>query len=281
MGPRSGRLPSPAAGLGLRRCHLERLAEAPEPAIDFFEVAPENWMRIGGRLGRLFRAVTERERVYAHGLSLSLGGTDPLDRSFLGELRTFLDVHGICGYSEHLSYSSQGGHLYDLMPLPFTEAALRHVVRRIADVQDFLGQRLAIENVSYYAAPWAEMSELDFLKGVLDEVDCDLLLDVNNVFVNSVNHGYDPRDFIRSLPPARIVGLHVAGHYVEQPNLLIDTHGAALAEEVWQLLDDTYVAIGTRDTLLERDFNIPPLPELIPELERIRALQDRHPPRLA
>lgn len=273
MPPASGPPHSPRVGLGLRRCHLETMATADDVAIDYLEVAPENWMKVGGRLGRQFRALTERFPFYAHGLSLSLGGSDPLDLAFITALRHFLDSHGMLGYSEHLSYSSQSGHLYDLMPLPFTEDAIRQVCLRIEQVEDLLGRRIAIENVSYYAAPWAEMSESEFVCEILRRADCDLLLDVNNVFVNSINHGYDPREFLGQLPSERIVGLHVAGHFVERDDLLIDTHGAPVVERVWDLLADTYRLFGVKDTLLERDFNIPPLSELLAEVRQIRALQ--------
>lgn len=265
-------------GLGLRRVHLDDFAEREFLPVDFLEIAPENWMRVGGRLGRLFRTLTERHPFVAHGLSLSLGSQDPLDTGFISELRTFIKDHGILGYSEHLSYCSDQGHLYDLMPIPFTEEAVQHVAHRIRMTQDILGQKMAIENVSYYAAPGQAMDEADFVRAVLEEADCGLLLDVNNVYVNSVNHGYDPREFIRQMPVERIVGLHVAGHYVESEDLLIDTHGAPLVAPVWSLLDEVYGAMGILPTLLERDFNIPPLDELLVEVDSIRNVQLRHLP---
>jgi uncharacterized protein (UPF0276 family) len=260
-------------GLALRRIHLDALCKAiPEP-IQFLEIAPENWMRVGGRLGRLFRRLTESTPFSAHGLSLSLGSTDPLDLAFIGELKTFLDDHGILAYSEHLSYCSDQGHLYDLMPIPFTEEAAVHVARRITQTQEILERRVAIENVSYYAAPGQDMEEIDFLLAVLDLADCDLLLDVNNVYVNSVNHQYSADAFLAKLPGFRISGLHIAGHYVEADDLLIDTHGASPVAPVWALLSSAYDRFGVLPTLLERDFNIPPLQDLKPELERIDQLQ--------
>ena len=261
-------------GLGLRRILLDALLEPHPHRFDFFEIAPENWMRIGGRLGRKFRELTERETFVAHGLSLSLGGPEPLDEAFLCELKGFLAVHGIEHYSEHLSASTDGGHLYDLMPIPFTEAAAKAVAERIARVQDILGQKMAIENVSYYAAPGREMDEIDFLRSVAETADCNILLDVNNVFVNSVNHGYDPKSFIQAVPASRVVGLHVAGHYVESEDLLIDTHGAPVVDGVFDLLAQTYERLGPLPTLLERDFNIPPLQVLGQEVDRIRAIQE-------
>jgi uncharacterized protein (UPF0276 family) len=266
-------LPLQGVGLGLRRIHLDPLAEAvPEP-IRFLEIAPENWMRVGGRLGRLFRQLTESTPFSAHGLSLSLGSIDPLDVAFLKELKTFLEDHRILAYSEHLSYCSDQGHLYDLMPIPFTEEAAAHVARRIIQTQEILERRIAIENVSYYLAPGQEMAEIDFLLAVLELADCDLLLDVNNVYVNSVNHRYSADAFLAKLPGSRITGLHIAGHYVEAEDLLIDTHGASPVAPVWSLLASAYDRFGGLPTLLERDFNIPPLQDLKPELDRIDQLQ--------
>ncbi len=251
------------------------LADQPEPPVDFMEVAPENWMGVGGKLGRQFRAFTERHPFVCHGLSLSLGGPAPLDEAFLKDLKVFLETHRIRCYSEHLSYCSDGGHLYDLMPIPFTEEAVHHVAERIRRTQALLERRIAIENVSYYAAPARDMEEIDFLRAVLEEADCDLLLDVNNVYVNSVNHGYDPEAFIAAIPAERIAYLHVAGHYREAEDLIIDTHGAEVIDPVWDLLDKTYARFGVIPTLLERDFNIPPLPELLREVEVIRSLQQK------
>lgn len=195
----------------------------------------------------------------------------------LRKTRQFMDVHGIQLYTEHLSYCSDDGHLYDLLPIPFTEDAVKYVAARIRRTQDFLERRIAIENASYYtAAPIAEMDEITFIRAVLVEADCDLLLDVNNVYVNSVNHRYDPLEFIRTLPTERIVYLHIAGHYNEAEDLIIDTHGADVIDPVWALLDATYRIHGVAPTLLERDFNIPPLAELVCEVEHIARIQAAH-----
>jgi uncharacterized protein (UPF0276 family) len=263
------------AGLGLRRAFIQDVIHNP-PAVDFFEVAPENWMRLGGKLGRQFRTVTEEHPVVCHGLTLSLGGPSPLDESFLRELKDFLALHGVPLYSEHLSYCSDDGHLYDLMPMPFTGEAVDYVAARIRRVQDILERRIAVENISYYAAPGQEMSEIDFLNAVLEQADCDLLLDVNNIYVNSVNHRYDAAEFLRRIPGQRIAYLHMAGHYVEAEDFLVDTHGAAVIDPVWALLDQTYALFGPLPTLLERDFNIPPLAELLEEVDAIRSLQGQH-----
>ena len=261
-------------GLGLRRGLMAALEAGLPAEIDFFEVAPDNWIDLGGRAGRRFRALTERLPLVCHGLSLNLGGTAPLDEAFVQRVRQFLTSHGAVLYSEHLSFCADDGHLYDLLPIPFTEEAVRHVAARIRRAQDLIGRRLVIENASYYFAPGQEMSELDFVTAVLAAADCELLLDVNNVYVNSVNHGYDAAAFISALPSARIRYLHVAGHVREADDLLIDTHGAAVVDPVWSLLAHTYATHGVLPTLLERDFNLPPLAELVAELGTIGRLQD-------
>jgi hypothetical protein len=274
MGTRG--FPVQGAGLGLRRSHLDELQDrVPEP-VSFLEVAPENWLGVGGAWGRRFRALTERHPFVCHGLSLNLGGPAPLDEAFLHRLRQFLDEHGIRAYSEHLSYCADDGHLYDLMPIPFTAEAVHHVAARIRRTQDILGRRMAIENVSYYAAPGREMAEIDFISALLEEADCDLLLDVNNIYVNSVNHGYDAEAFLKALPGHRIAYGHVAGHYVEAPDLIVDSHGADVIDPVWRLLETAYRRFGVFPTLLERDFNLPPLARLVQEVEVIAALQHRH-----
>ncbi|RZA19012.1 MAG: DUF692 domain-containing protein [Lysobacteraceae bacterium] len=270
-----GTLPRRSAGLGLRKPLLDELIEAPEGAFDFLECAPDNWIGVGGVPGEKLAALSSRHPLSCHGLSLSLGGPDPLDMRFLQQTRAFLERHRVALYSEHLSYCSAGGHLYDLLPIPFTEEAVDHVASRIRDAQDALGRRIAVENVSYYAAPFQSLDEAGFIKAVVAEADCDLLLDINNVFVNGINHGYDPRAFIDAMPSARIASLHVAGHYDEADDLKIDTHGTAVKDDVWALLAHAYRVHGVRPTLLERDFNFPPLPELLAEVERIRGVQAR------
>ncbi len=265
------------AGLGLRREHFNALLTHTPDAISFFEIAPENWMGLGGKRGRSLRQLTERYPFVCHGLSLSLGGFNPLNEAFLHDVKSFLNQHHITLYTEHLSYCSDHAQLYDLLPIPFTEAAVKHVAARIRRTQDILERRIAVENASYYlAAPMADMSELDFIRAVLSEADCDLHLDVNNVYVNSVNHDFDPAHFIQQLPAERVVYVHTAGHYQEAPDLIIDTHGAAIIEPVWDLLALTYQHCGVVPTLLERDLNIPPLAELLPEILRIADYQQRH-----
>jgi len=261
------------SGLGLRRSMLGELAEANPSEIDFMEIAPENWIGVGGSFGKQLRSFTERYPFVCHGLSLSIGSPSPLDMDFLNKLKVFLKNHHIRLYSEHLSYCSDNGHLYDLMPIPFTEEAVTHVAERIRIVQDTLEQRIAMENVSYYAAPGKDMEEIDFLNAVLSEADCDLLLDVNNIYVNSINHRYDPEAFLKAVPVERIAYIHVAGHFEEATDLRVDTHGADVIDPVWQLLDKTYEQFGVIPTLLERDFNIPPLAEMLAEVNTISTMQ--------
>lgn len=270
------RYPVTGAGLGLRRALLGPLQDRDSLPLDFMEVAPENWINVGGRLGRQLRYFTERYPFVCHGLSLSLGGPSPLDETFLRKVRRFLDAHDVRCYSEHLSYCTDDGHLYDLMPIPFTEEAVHHVAGRIRRTQEIVGRRIAVENVSYYAAPGKEMDEIDFLNAVLEEADCDLLLDVNNIYVNSVNHRYDPVAFLKALPGERISYIHIAGHYNEAEDLIVDTHGAAVIRSVWDLLDTAYSHFGVIPTLLERDFNFPPLDELFGEVGKIRKIQQQH-----
>lgn len=274
MNAATSRIPVHGAGLGLRRSFMQELAAGTFTDFpDFFEIAPENWMGMGGRYGRSLRQFTERYPIACHGLSLSIGGPRPLDATFLKDLRGFLDTHQIRLYSEHLSYTTDDGQLYDLLPIPFTLEAARYVADRVTQVQDVLGRRIALENVSYYAAPGQEMSELDFLLEVLTRADCDLLPDVNNIYVNSINHGYDATAFLDALPAGKVTYIHIAGHYEEAPDLLVDTHGADVIPQVWQLLDRAYQRMGKVPTLLERDFNIPSLPVLLQEMGQIRQHQ--------
>ncbi|MGR9086842.1 MAG: HvfB family MNIO-type RiPP peptide maturase [Gammaproteobacteria bacterium] len=262
------------AGLGLRRSFLTQISEMPPQEVDFYEVAPENWIPVGGKLAKQFRAMTERFDFVCHGLSLSIGGTDPLDEHLILDIKRFMAEHRIKLYSEHLSYCSKDGHLYDLMPIPFTVEAADHAASRIRRVQEMLEQRIAIENVSYYAAPGREMDEISFFNAVVEAADCDVLLDVNNIYVNSVNHGYDAEAFLRSIPGDRIAYAHIAGHYREAGDFLVDTHGADVIDPVWKLLGQAYQLYGVFPTLLERDFDIPDLDDLVGEVRMIRTIQN-------
>ncbi|MEP1445468.1 MAG: DUF692 domain-containing protein [Paraglaciecola sp.] len=262
-------------GLGLRREMLNELLPHIPSSVDFWEVAPENWIPLGGKYQKNLHQFTSSCNFVCHGLSLSIGSPAPLDVNFVKRVKGFLDQHEILYYSEHLSYCSGQGHMYDLMPIPFTEEAVKHVVERVKQVQDIIERPLLLENVSYYAAPGQEMTEQEFTLSVLNESGCLMLLDVNNIYVNSINHGYDPEAFLCAMPTGKIVYGHIAGHYDEAEDLKIDTHGSDVIEPVWQLLKKAYEIHGIFPTLLERDFNIPPISELLLEMEKIRTIQQQ------
>ena len=259
-------------GLGIRRDFIDEFLSA-EKAPDFIEIAPENWMGFGGRHAKLLARCVEKAPLICHVLSLSIGGPHPLNIEFIQQIKSFLADYHAPIYSEHLSYTHDRGYLYDLMPIPMTETAVKYVAERILRVQDILGKRLVVENVSTYLMPNAEMSEADFVSEVLQQADCELLLDVNNVYVNSINHGSDGYAFIRAMPKERIRYIHIAGHEQVEQDLLIDTHGAEVCDSVWQLLQHTYQVCGVKPTLLERDFNIPSWQVLQDEMTRITIMQ--------
>jgi len=266
--------PANGAGLGFRRELIEPLKAGVPEAIRFFELAPENWAGIGGKTARDLRHFSERYPFVCHGLSLSLGGPAPLDEALLRRIRSFMAEHGMTLYTEHLSWSGDDGHLYDLLPIPLTENAVKWTVDRISRVQDILGMRIGIENASYYVAPpGAEMNEGEFISSIVRAADCLLHLDVNNIYVNSRNFGFDALAFLDALPLERTGYVHVAGHSVEPDGMLIDTHGAGVIDPVWSLLEAAYQRIGPVPTCLERDFNIPDLGQLTAEVELIARLQ--------
>lgn len=266
--------PANGAGLGFRRELIEPLKAGVPEAIRFFELAPENWAGIGGKTARDLRHFSERYPFVCHGLSLSLGGPAPLDEALLRRIRSFMAEHGMTLYTEHLSWSGDDGHLYDLLPIPLTENAVKWTVDRISRAQDILGMRIGIENASYYVAPPdAEMSEGEFISSIVRAADCLLHLDVNNIYVNSRNFGFEALAFLDALPLDRTGYVHVAGHSVEPDGMLIDTHGAGVIDPVWSLLEAAYQRIGPVPTCLERDFNIPDLGQLTAEVELIARLQ--------
>jgi len=273
------------AGLGLKRELLPQLMQQHgQPLLaqlQFLEIAPENWIQAGGKYAAELDWLAQHYPLACHGLCLSLGGPDPLNVSFLRQVKQFLADFEIPLYTEHLSYCSDvtNGYIYDLLPIPFTEEAVNYVAQRIRQTQDILQRRIAVENTSFYlAAPISEMDEITFINAVLTEADCDLHLDINNVYVNSVNFGFDPYAFLDRIPAQRIVYSHMAGHLQVEPDLLVDTHGEAIIEPVWQLLKYAYDKLGVFPTLLERDTHIPPLPALMTEVNRIAALQQpAHP----
>ncbi len=266
------------AGIGLRRGLVSPFQSYGDlNPVQFMEVAPENWMTVGGKAGKDLRAFAEKYPMVLHGLSLSIGGPDELNVAFVKALKKFKAEIKSPIYSEHLSYCTDGGQLYDLMPIPFTEDAANYVAERVMRVQDILGERMALENVSYYLTqPNPEMTEIEFINHVISKADCLLHLDVNNIHVNSVNHRYDPLKFLDQLPTDRIAYIHVAGHYNEAEDLIVDTHGAAVIDKVWNILEYTYKNYGVYPTLLERDFNYPPVAELLAEVSRIETLQNKY-----
>ena len=260
------------AGLGLRRGLMTTLSDLPD-IIDFMEVAPENWINVGGAMNKSFRRFTERYPFVLHGLSLSIGGSTKLDEELVRSIGKFMDMHNIDTYTEHLTYCSDDGHLYDLMPIPFTQEAANYVAQRISRVQDILGRQIGMENASYYAAPGKQMEEIDFINYIVEKADCGLLLDLNNIYVNSINHDYDAEQFLTAMPGKRIMYTHIAGHYNEAEDLIVDTHGTNVIDPVWALLDKAYQQFGVLPTLLERDFNFPPLYELLTEVKHIKTAQ--------
>lgn len=261
-------------GLGLRREILGDFQTHPLPAsIDFLEIAPENWIRMGGYRKEVFHALTQHYPFFCHGLSLSLGSPAPLDEDFLKEMKVFLDTYDISVYSEHLSFCSDSqGMLLDLIPMPFTEEAVHYLSDRIRRTQDILERRIAVENISYYTTLSQELSELEFTNAVIDTSGCDLLLDINNIYVNSVNHHYDPEKFLLAINPEKIRYFHIAGHE-NTGKKIIDTHGAPVIEPVWDLLKTAYQHCGLKPTLLERDNNVPSLSELLSEIDKLTLIQ--------
>ncbi|MCT8761041.1 DUF692 family protein [Glaesserella parasuis] len=291
------------SGLGYRRDLANGFLQLPtQSAVQFIEIAPENWVKMGGSARYQFDQVAERFPVAVHGLSLSLGGQAPLDKELLKSIKILMKQYGSTFFSEHLSYCECEGHLYDLLPMPFTDEAVLHTAQRIREVQDYLGLKIALENTSYYLhSPTSTMNEVEFLNAIAQEADCDIHLDVNNIHVNGVNHGLlDPYQFIDQVDHKRVSYIHIAGHNEEQevlpevntgeevfnkvqgefrhlPQLLIDTHGEKVKGSVWDLLAYTYQRLPhIPPTLLERDFNFPPFMELYAEVEHIARLQRQY-----
>lgn len=262
-------------GIGFRKDFAEEMLQSNIIKPAFIEVAPENWIGVGGFWKKQFLKALEKYPLYTHGLSLSIGSPDPLDWSFLKKVKSFLNETNATLYSEHLSYSKcDNAHLYDLLPIPFTHDAVKHVASRIDRVQDVLERKISIEIVSYYSPVAPEMTEIEFINAILEEVDCELLLDVNNVYVNAFNHNYDAKQFIDLLPMDRVSYIHMAGHHQVSEDLIIDTHGEAIIDPVFELFSYTMHRLK-RDVpvLLERDFNIPEMYELQAEMKRLNNIK--------
>jgi uncharacterized protein (UPF0276 family) len=288
-------------GIGFRKDFADEFLHSETLHPDFIEVSPENWIGVGGYWKKLLYKALDKYPLFTHGLSLSLGSPDELDLLFLKKTKRFLKETGAQLFSEHLSYAKcENAHLYDLLPIPFTEEAIRHVSRRIRQVQDILGQRIAIEIVSYYTPVAPEMEEIEFVNGVLESADCQLLLDVNNVYVNSFNHHYDvlesadcrllldvnnvyvnsfnhhydAKAFVDALPLDRVSYIHMAGHEQVEDDLILDTHGQPIADPVYELFAYTLSKLERNvPVLLERDFNIPQLSEMQQELDRLASIK--------
>lgn len=261
------------AGIGFRKDFAEEFLSGSVLKPGFVELAPENWMKIGGFWKKKLNELAEKYPITSHGLSLSIGSPDKLDMDFLRNVKSFLTEYKVEIYSEHLSFSKcDNAHLYDLLPIPFREDAIKHVSKRIRQVQDFLERKIAIENVSYYTSVAAEMDEATFVSEIVKEADCMLLLDVNNVYVNAFNHNYNAKQFIEKLPLNKVSYIHMAGHTKVAKDLIIDTHGEAIIDPVYELFEWTLDKLNPVPVLLERDFNIPELEELQEELDNLKAI---------
>lgn len=258
-------------GLGLRRENSAALVELKPDSIDLLEVTPENYFHTGGKLYREFRELAERYPILFHGISLSLGSLKPLDMDYLKAVKDFIKDFQPLWFSDHLCYSSVlGAQFHSLLPLPFTEEAVAHVVPRIKWVQDFLGMPFAFENISYYASPGeGEMREWEFVREVAERADCGLLLDVNNIYVNAVNFKFDPMTYLKEMPMERVMHIHVAGHRVME-DFILDTHGAAIVDPVWDILSSVAARTEIPAVIIERDINLPEISEQLSEVEKAR-----------
>lgn len=264
--------PIEGIGIGFRYALAEALFASDVPGIRWLEVHPENYVGRGGRFRHRFDRARERWPIVTHGLSLGVGSTDPLDEAYARELSAFLSDVGTPWHSEHLCFCGVDGvMLHDLLPLPFTDEAIEQAATGAMRLRDRIERPLAIENVSYYSQPGGttSMDELTFIEQVLETADAGLLLDVNNVWVNSQNHGFDPYAFLDRIPADRVMQIHVAGPSVREDGLIIDTHGEAVRDECYELLAHVLRRIGPVPVLLERDQNFPPFEELVAEVERL------------
>ncbi len=267
--------PSAGFGLGLRAAHYETIATEP-PAVDWFEILTENYLVPGGRPLQWLDRIRADYPLAMHGVSLSVGSTDPLDLDYLRAVKALAERIAPLWISDHLCWTGVAGkNLHDLLPLPYTEAALRHVVARVQAVQEQLGRRILLENVSSYVEfKDAEMTEWEFLAQVARQADCLILLDVNNIHVSACNHGFSSDDYLAGIPVERVQQIHLAGHS-DCGEYIIDTHDAPVADPVWALYERAVQRLGPVTVMIERDDRIPPLPELLAELERARALAAR------
>jgi len=262
-------------GVGLRREHFERILSGPT-RVDWFEAISENFMVAGGRALDVLTRVRERYPIVLHGVSLSIGSTDPLDRRYLDELAALARRFAPEWVSDHLCWTGVGGHnTHDLVPLPYTTESVEHVAERVRTVQEHLGRRIALENVSSYLSYTADaMPEWEFLTAIAENADCGILLDVNNIFVSAHNHGFAAAEYIDGIPPERVFQIHLAGHSESGP-LLIDTHDHPVRDEVWELYAQALGRTGPVSTLIEWDDRIPPYSELLAEVGRAREVLEK------
>ncbi len=261
-------------GLGLRPEHYEEIISN-WPDVDWFEILSENYMVDGGKPLYFLDKVRSRYPVVMHGVSLSIGGSDPLDRDYLRRLKTLAERVQPQWISDHLCWTGIGGkQMHDLLPMPYTEEAVAHVANRVAQVQEFLGRRILLENVSSYVTyRHSVMSEADFLREIAERADCLILLDVNNVYVDASNHEFDPRAYLEDIPSERVYQFHLAGHS-HNANLIVDTHDDSVIDLVWDLYAEAVRRFGRVSTMIERDAHIPPLRELLKELEQARRVAE-------
>jgi len=275
------KLPVLGVGLGLRR-ELAHHTFDNADKIDWLELVPENYMDLGGMARERLEKAHQAFPLVTHGVNLSIGSTDDLNEDYLKALKKLLDTIDAPWFSDHLCFSSvAGSYLHDLLPLPCSREALAHVVGRIKRVQDYIGRPLLLENISFYMnMPGSEMSEVEFLSDVLEKADCGLLLDVNNVYVNSINHNFDPYKYLNALPIERTVQMHIAGH-THGEDMIIDTHGNPVIEPVFELLDYVLARVPVNAVMLERDQNYPAFSEILAELHQIRMMASNYQPALA
>ncbi len=265
-------------GLGLRKDHYEEIL-ATRPPVDWFEIISENYMVAGGKPLHYLDRIRAHYPMVMHGVSLSIGSSDPLDQDYLNRLAALIERVEPAWVSDHLCWTGVGGHNYhDLLPLPYTEEAVRHVAGRVEQVQERLGRRILLENLSSYVTfVDSALSEWEFLSAVCEAADCLILLDVNNIYVSACNHGFDPEHYLAGVPPERVWQIHLAGHTSDPSGrILIDTHDMPVHDEVWALYEKAAVRFGPVSTMIERDDRIPPLGELLDELDHARTLARLH-----
>ncbi|WP_028387942.1 DUF692 domain-containing protein [Legionella fairfieldensis] len=264
-------------GLGLRSEHYETILQQ-KPPVDWFEIISENYLIPGGKPLYYLDQIRAHYPLAMHGVSLSLGSTDSLDYNYLKQLKSLAERIEPVWISDHLCWTGINGlNMHDLLPLPYTEETITHVVSRINEIQDYLGRQILIENVSSYLTfLQSEMTEWEFISEIVKQADCYHLLDVNNIYVSAVNHDFHPLDYIEAIKPERVVQIHLAGHS-NQGCYIIDTHDASIVPPVWDLYAKTIARFGPISTMIERDDHIPPLSELLIELNQARKIGEQSP----